>query len=434
MQKNSKLILLVTILFPIMVSAQNYINNPYTRYALGDLINTGFSYNRSLGGSSIALRPLNQINYLNPASYTSQDTLSFLFQTGVSGRLSDITTDQDTNRMFNMNAEYLVMGFPVTRWCKVSLGLTPFSRTSYDYRVYNPEADDVATEYVGSGGLNDFHLGGSFQLTHFLSVGANASYLFGNINRIRMIDVPKAPVAAAGTKISENYAPKGLHYRFGLQFYPTFKDNKDRKHQFILGAIYDIPINLNTNYSTSTFRVFPSDVNTPLKDTFNIVTDSTIRLKLPLKYGVGLSYSFNDVLMLSAEYSMQKFSDGIGMNNELDLADYTSYRFGAEYVPVPMSNRERASYFERMHYRIGGHITNTYLSINDHQINDYGVSLGVSLPWRNQQKLFTYTMFDITYEYGVRGTNDFGLIREKYHMLTVGVTLFDFWFLQPKYD
>jgi hypothetical protein len=211
-------------------------------------------------------------------------------------------------------------------------------------------------------------------------------------------------------------------------------DKKDRKHQFLLGAIYDMPIDLKVDYVSSTSRNFPSHATTPISDTFDIIQDSTIVLNLPVKFGVGFSYTFNDKLMLSAEFMRQNFSKGIGMLTTMDLNDYTSYRFGAEYIPVPMSNRERAQYFERIHYCIGGHYTNTYLNIANTPISDYGFSIGLSLPWRNQQKLYTYTLFNITYEYGVRGTTDHGLIRENYHVISLAFTLHDFWFMQAKYD
>jgi long-subunit fatty acid transport protein len=432
MQKIIRLICYIVIAFPISVSGQNYINNPYSQYALGDLMNSGFSYNKSLGGSSVALRPVNQINYLNPASYTAQDTLSFLFQTGVSGQREGIFIGQLKENSSNINVEYIAMGFPITHWCKASLGLAPFSRTSYYYLEYQSDAQDVATEYRGTGGLNDFYIGAAFQPFKFLSVGFNAYYLFGNINEVRMIDVPD--VTVAGTKITDNYNPGDLHYSFGLQYYPVIQDKKDRKHQIVFGAIYNVPVNINVDFNTSTFRNFPSHASNPILDTFNIVTDSTIQLNLPAKFGLGLLYNFNNKFMLSAEYTRQYFSKGIGMRNTMDLNDYTSYRFGAEFIPVPMSSRERARYFERMHYRVGGHYTNTYLKLDDTPIIDYGMSVGISLPWRNQQKLYTYTTFNLTYEYGVRGTTLNGLIKENYHMITLGVTLYDFWFMQPKYD
>lgn len=433
MQKFSKFVGCLIIALPLAVLGQNYNNNPYTRFALGDLVTSGFSYNRSLGGSSIALRPSNQINYLNPASYTSQDTLSFLFQAGVSAQRSHLTTDLSEDNENNANVEYLAMGFPITHWFKFSLGLTPFSRVNYFYREYQPEAEDVAIENRGNGGFNDFYFGGSIQPFKFLSIGFNAQYLFGKINRSVMVDIPDYTVA--GTKIKQEYVASNFHYRIGLQLHPTFSDKKDQKHRLIVGAIYDLPVDINLKYNSLASRNFPSHASYPIPDTFNIVTDSTVRLKIPAKIGIGLSYTFNEKLMISAEYSEQSFSKGIGgMASISDLSDYSSFRFGADYVPVPMSSRERANYFERVHYCIGGHYTNTYISLKNTPIVDYGISIGVNMPLKNQQKLYTLSTFSLTYEYGVRGTTDNGLIKDNYHLITLGISLHDYWFMQPKYD
>jgi hypothetical protein len=434
MQKFNKFLNLVILsVFPLLVSGQNYNNNPYSRFGVGDLVTTGFGYNRSLGGSSIALRLPNQINYLNPASYTSQDTLSFLFQGGVSAQRSHIETNLADDDANNMNVEYLAMGFPITKWFKFSFGLTPFSRVSYLYQEFQPEAEDIAIENKGSGGFNDFYFGGALQPFKFLSVGFNAQYLFGKINRSTMVDIPGHLVA--GTSMKQEYIASNLHYRFGLQIHPVIAGKKEKKHRLTLGVIYDLPVELNLGYSSLASRNFPSHISRPITDTFNVLTDSSVILKLPAKFGVGLTYTLNERLMITAEYSKQAFSKGIGDMAEInELNDYSSIRFGADFIPVPLTSKERSNYFERVHYCLGGHYTNTYLRLNNTPIKDYGFSLGFVMPLRNQQKLYTYSTFSLTYEYGVRGTTEQGLIKENYHLVTLGITLHDYWFMKPKYD
>ncbi|MBN1953258.1 MAG: hypothetical protein JW801_18780 [Bacteroidales bacterium] len=435
MQKINKVAFLLLLALPIAVSGQNYINNPYTRLAIGDLMNNGFGYNQSLGGSGIGIRPTNQINYLNPASCTSQDTMTFLFAAGLTGRLSFIKTLEERQTMYNANLEYFSMGFPITKWWKFNLGLAPFSRTQYHFLEYYDGSglEELAVQYTGTGGFNEFYFGSGIQLTKFLSVGANAGYLFGNITRVSSVDVPDQTVAS--TTVTEKYTASDFYFKFGLQLHPTFTDKKSRTHQFVLGAVYDMEQDISLDYGAMTSRNFPSRVNNPLMDTFNIIADSMTNLQMPQKLGFGLSYNFNNQLTLTGEYTLQNFSEkpGLGLD-ETPLADYSSLRFGAEFVPVPMSDRSRAEFYERIHYRIGGHYTKSYVLLNDHQILDYGLSLGVGLPWRNPQKLYTYTTFNLNYEFGFRGTLDDGLIRESYHRLTIGVMLHDFWFQKAKYD
>lgn len=434
MRRSIKGALLLLLAISSTVTGQNYVNNPYTRFAIGDLMNSGFSYNKSLGGSSIGIRPSNQINYLNPASYTAQDTLSFLFHAGMSGRLSTLSTESEKDHSNNMNVDNFAMGFPITRWWKFSLGLVPYSRVQYLFRENINSEDNLIIEHKGQGGYNKFYFGTGIQLTKFLSAGVNANYLFGSLNRERSIDI--AEITVASTKITEEYVASDFNFCFGLQAHPTFVDKNDHKHTFVFGATYDLVSDIEIDYSAMTSRNFPSHVTNPIIDTFNIIADSKKILTLPGKLGLGLSYNYDEKLMLTMEYSKQKFSEGLGIFNSdvYDLVDYSSYRFGVEYVPTPMSSRTRAQYFERIHYRLGGHYSNSYLSMADQQIADYGISIGLGLPWRNSQRLYTPTAFNISYEYGVRGTTNNGLIKENYHVITFGVSLFDFWFLKAKYD
>jgi hypothetical protein len=421
-----KIISICFIAFPFTVFGQNYVNTPYSKFLIGDNINTGFSYNRSLGGSSIALRPQNQINYLNPASYTSQDTMSFIFDLGAAQRFSEISSSVDKDKSRNMNIEHLVLGFPVTRWWKFSLGLVPYSRMQYSYKSIvdiNPEI--IQINYSGAGGINEFYFGSAIQIGKNISIGANAGYLFGSLDQERSLYLISDTMPTTETYYSDKLVASDFYFKLGLQAYHTF----NKKHHFILGATFDPKIKVDLKKNTIYSKNFET-----LVDTFDLVDKEVDYLKLPAKLGFGLTYIYNDQLLVTGEYSMQDFSKGAIKGSNQNLASYGSFRFGSEFVPAPLSSRARARYFERMHYRLGAHYTNTYLTLSDKQILDYGVSVGLGFPWRNSKKLYTYTNFNISYEYGIRGTTDNGLIKEKYHTITLDLTLFDFWFLKPKYD
>ena len=69
--------------------AQSSINSPYTRYGLGELSDRGFANNAAMGGVGYALRNSGHINMLNPASFTAVDSLSFMFDVGMSLKSSN---------------------------------------------------------------------------------------------------------------------------------------------------------------------------------------------------------------------------------------------------------------------------------------------------------------------------------------------------------
>ena len=67
-------------MFSLDISAQNNINSPYTRFGYGRLNDLGFSRNQAMGGIGYALRTRQHINPANPASFSSIDSTSFIFE------------------------------------------------------------------------------------------------------------------------------------------------------------------------------------------------------------------------------------------------------------------------------------------------------------------------------------------------------------------
>ena len=328
MRRLFKVITLYYFIFPLSIFGQNYINNPYSRFAIGDLINTGLGYNRSLGGSSIALRPFNQINYLNPASYTSQDTMSFLFQGGITCRSSLINTNLDQDKTNNLNIEYLTIGFPIAKWWKFSIGLVPYSRINYLFREY-PLAEEynyISIDYQGDGGFNEFYFGTSYEIKNFLSIGVNACYLFGSLNKERIIDnvdpntvYTNPDEIVAFTRIQEEYIASDFYFRFGLQAYKTYGE----KHTFIMGATFDGKTNIKIKENSITNRGF-FKAGLIYVDTFKIVNDSSGSFTMPMKYGLGFSYVYNNILFVTTEFTSQDFRNTTINKEHKNLSKYNS--------------------------------------------------------------------------------------------------------------
>ena len=75
--------LLLTMLSGAAV-AQNNTNSPYTRYGYGQLADQGSANSKGMGGVAYALRDKFQVNFANPASYSAVDSLTFIFDGGIS--------------------------------------------------------------------------------------------------------------------------------------------------------------------------------------------------------------------------------------------------------------------------------------------------------------------------------------------------------------
>src|SRR5574344_697845 len=57
--------------------------SPYSMFGIGEIEKGGTAFNYSMGGIGIGIRDNRFINYLNPASITERDTLSFMLDFGV---------------------------------------------------------------------------------------------------------------------------------------------------------------------------------------------------------------------------------------------------------------------------------------------------------------------------------------------------------------
>ncbi len=427
------LVLLFFLLLSFRGTAQNYYNTPYTRYSIGDLTNSGFAVNKAMGGSSSALRIQNQINYLNPASYTSQDTNSFLFQTAFVARIVNINTQQSSDQSSNMNIDYLAIGFPITSWLNLSAGLVPFSRMQYnfnDVRTIPGVGESTTFEYSGFGGFNEFYLGGALAIKKIFSVGINLNYLFGSLDRTQTSYLTEK-TNSAYLKKSSNYIASDFYSKIGVQFHPKIGE----KHSFVLGAALDAKADIDVKIKGKTIRYNPiSGGKTIFADSLEYSIDTPEPLILPNKFTFGASYQLEKTLVITGEMITQDWSGIDIVQSNFKAGKYQSYRFGADYIPVPLDVRTREEYYKRIHYQLGGYLTKTYLYYNGTNISDKGVTAGLGLPIKNARKLFTGTTFNVAYQFGIRGTTEQGLIKENYHFITFGLTLHDFWFLKPKYD
>ena len=99
---------------------------------------------------------------------------------------------------------------------------------------------------------------------------------------------------------------------------------------------------------------------------------------------------------------------------------------------LPNYNNFR-NYFSRVIYRYGAFYEKGSLYLNNTNINQYGISLGASLPFQrgNINRLST---IDLGLELGKRGTTQNNLISQTFINLKVGINFADKWFEKRLYD
>ena len=416
------MVIIAILLSGIFVKAQN-INSPYSFFGIGDLYNYRTAFNMSMGGLGIALKSPLYINYANPASYNGFDTTTFLIEAGLYGDFIDAKTELQTASSKNIQLGYLLIGFPITRWWKSSAGLRPFSSMGY-LIVDQLEQDQlglVSYNYTGDGGINEVYWGNSFTVFKKLSLGVNTSYLFGSTYHDQVIDFPDSTYIQSFRLRNKVYIHDFL-FNFGLQYTETFSNDLS----LTVGLTYNANTNLKATRDLLGETLYAKlDGTYDIKDTI-VYSDGEIgTVKYPTGFGGGFALHKGNTWLVSAEYSQQNWNDyeSFGLSDSLSKAMNISV--GGYYQP----QREGImKYWERIQYRIGFRYSQSYLELRNNQISEFGLTFGVGLPVRG-----SFSTFNLALEVGQRGTLDDGLIKENFVRFTLGVAMFERWFIKRKF-
>ena len=432
MRINNKICLIIgLLLFPVILFAQfnNNTTSPYSRFGLGDLHTRSLGRTFAMGGASLGSRNSLQINMANPASYTTVDSLTFLFEFGANGKFSSYRSDISSMTANDVNFRYFTMNFRITNRLATSLGLTPYSDIGYNVRVldYLENTGDYYIQYFGEGTLTRSYIGAAYKLSKNISIGANLNYLFGKLNH-------NAELIFLDS--DDFYNIQKYEYirmsQFGLDFGVQATIPLEKNQNITLGAIFEnkpeytalqSDIMLKNIYTTNIYNQSMFD-----QDTLKHNKEEKSIIRFPLTYGVGLSYVKTDMLELNLDYYHQTWSKAtfFGSINPV-LTDLNKFAAGAEWIPNKNSIR---SYAQRIAYRAGLKYEKSYLKLNNQQINDFGISFGVGLPIYR-----SYSTINVAAEIGKRGTQKAGLISERYVKLNLNVNLCDnLWFFKRKYD
>ncbi|MCB9185126.1 MAG: hypothetical protein H6601_00100 [Flavobacteriales bacterium] len=464
--------------------AQPANNSPYARYGLGNL-NTGVNVRSAgVGGISIAMREDSipyLVNFINPASYTSIGFTAF--DIGVYGNIASISTATQKQNVNKANLSYFAFGFPILRikvrnkvdslaqideetgFVKVNkrilwggaFGLREFSSVNYSATetlvdqsgLFGGDSSfNYSYLFQGDGGVNQFFIGLGLEPVKNLSIGMNASYLFGRLNRIQRLEFDESN--HFNVKKEQYTDVGGFYVDYGLQYSLVLKQDtiiRKKRNKFssnqnvlIFGATFAHPMQVRANSTllAQTYRlsVYNEDV---FRDTvaYNVIKGGHVTM--PWKYGVGVTWKNGENWLLGVEHSQELWSTYKDVNGKNDsLADAWNTRIGLEYKPmVPATSRGFWAYFGKMHYRIGGYYGMTQYKVRGTQLANYGITLGFGFPMsrtRAGSGKYVQSMINFAVEWGQRGTTKGSLLLEDYWNFKLGFTLNDRWFIKRKYD
>ena len=416
------LLLLITQL--AAVQGQIQVNSPYTRYGLGNLVENGMDPRiTAMGGLYYGLRANNLINTANPASYSAFDSVSFVFDGGIFGMVTNLQTEKQTDQGDYISLSHLMFGFPVTRWWRTSLGILPFSYVGYDiYAVEELEGiTNVQYVYQGSGGLNQLYWGNAFIIGKKLSVGFNMKYLFGSIVRSRGISFPDS-IEMKNTYIRGSIRPSDFYGEIGFQY----KTKLPKDLFMVVGGVFGPQVNINSkrNFLATTYF---GDINSAQfsYDTIETRYDEKGSFTMPIRTGAGVTIGKEGKWVAGADFLWQNWEKFTYYGNSDSLVNRWNIAVGGEYIP---NSRSIGNYLQKVAYRAGFHYGKTPLNLKGQHIDEFGISFGIGLHIKKSKS--TVNMSAVI---GKKGTNQYGLNKENFIRFTVGVNVFENWFFKSKY-
>lgn len=413
------LLLLFLMTLSGMAVAQNNTNSPYTRYGYGQLSEQGSGNSRAMGGIAYGLRDKYQINSANPASYTAVDSVTFIFDGGISLQNTNLSNGVLKKNAKNSSFDYITMQFRASKWAAISLGLLPYSNVGYSMGEYRSDVENTAdasvVSYSGEGGLHQLFLGAGFKIIKNLSVGANISYLWGDVTRNSSLSFPSS-TANYPIYIASNVAVKSYKLDFGAQYTHRF----GKKHVATLGAVFSPGHDLH-NDAYETRRVGSNTTGATASTRDTIVTCG-----IPTTFGVGVTYVYDDRLTVGADVMFQNWSGVSYMNNKEAFCDRGRVSVGAEYIPNLMGR----SYLAHVKYRLGAYYSKPYYKIDGlRAANEYGLTAGFGLPIPR-----TRSILSVSAQYVHTKGTEASFLDEKTLRVCVGVTFNDRWFFKRKVD
>jgi hypothetical protein len=435
--RNKLIIFLITfpLLFTFSSFGQKLINSPYSRFNIGSLEPTGSFRSQAMGGLSTSLRDINSIYFFNPASYTSLDTNSFIFDFGFDYGMNRMPDGEGTYVSDDMNFDHLFMAMPLKKGGGLAFGVVPVSNGYYSmienvtktHPDYDPVVGEYSSTHKGDGVLTNLFVGAGFNITKKLSVGVNLTVLFGTLKRTNSNSFSDEEYYNVYSNSSiEELHLGGTNLDYGIQYNLPLKNN----YFLIAGASLSSGKNYRSTYdlTNTKFTAFSTT------DTITYIHEKGRDTFIPGTLRIGLSVGKKNKFTAGLEYEAAKWSKAKIPGSTGYAADTRSYAFGAEYIPDKFSNY---SLLKKIEYRIGAHMGDEYLIVNGEQIKEIGASFGFGIPLSNSLKDpgRSRSRTNIFFDYSRRsGSAANGLHTENFYTVGVSLNFYDFWFVKRKYD
>lgn len=394
---------------------------PYSQMGLGDL--DGGFYNRTSGmaNTGIGYRSNRFLINNNPASFTGLADQYFTMETALRGEYSTYAGNQvniASTESGDITFRKLIMGIKLSHHWGSSIGLLPYSTQNYEFTVpYNISGTTVQIAdhyYQGHGSVNRAYWANAYEFFHHLSIGVDASYIFGQLNQNDIIQSTGTGQTLVSTTNNTNL--QNLYVTYGAQLYGRV----GKKWNYSIGGTYSTKAAL---LAASTKQVLNND-SLMLQN----IQDQEGYLYLPEAWGVGIALTDKQKYTFLADYRYQNWN-GVAAQNT-----YPGQAYGiasAERGSIGFEISKKKVFYNtlvELSYLQGGlYYEKSYLQINGQQIKDYGITFGFGA-----NALKSPLAYSVIFQYGIKGTTNNELIRQNYADVTFLINFGQIWYTKGK--
>ncbi|MBM3170691.1 MAG: hypothetical protein FJZ75_03665 [Bacteroidetes bacterium] len=444
------------------VKAQVDDFSPFSIYGIGEWQRPFAQHGSVMGQTGAALRDSMSLSFLNPASISAVDLVTL--QVGTEINSGSRTIGNSTYSFGNLFVNNFSLGLPVVRKTRgfqysMALSFSPFSQIGYSMRdssalISNGDTIPVERAFNGSGGWNRLSWYHGIVLFRRFSLGAGFHYTFGSLTRDRNLILPSNQGFFSTRNREEVEAGSfsydlGIQHRFELNFKRFVTNTKGRvdtirKHQeLVLGISYQpsMPITasrmqLGMQYVAGAYNI--------VGDTIQLSQESGAAVQMPGVIRAGLQWSNPGKWLWVADAHFSSGSQFRYFNDPSGLyADAWGIGSGFQCQPGNWKKKPSGSVFSKNTIaRLGLHYQINTFQPEKFPVTEFGMGIGLGLPFnhgfrrgRNMgQSKYLGSYLNLGAQVLLVGSEAPGTYRELFFRITLGVSLRDWWFDQPRFN
>lgn len=420
--------------------AQSITSNPLSYYGIGEQSFGSNAIYNALGQNTICLFDSTQLNFFNPASYSSLSSGNTLLSIGLNAKSSRFLEYENEKGSLAIMPDHFALAFKISKRMGLAFGLKPYSQRGYEIS----ETDSINSllyNYQGFGGTQALFFGAALRIINLksskLSAGANVAYLFGSLTNSRNSRLLSSNSDFPAGISNSTIKVIGLNIDLGI----SYEQLISKKQSFCLTSVYS-PNNMLQN-STISEGLYYAQLSSSGIDYDTIsYTSSSVKynnssLKFGFSYTWNLPYLKRDTRLLHPSLTLVGSFSNLESTLLVTKNTMNHYGIGIQFIPETkiLQNRTNLKLIEKITYRVGCYFQDNTISNLTYKFQNNGLTFGFGLPILSQQSL---SSINVGFSFGNSKSGDNSILSEKYFGLNFGVIFapanFERWFRKRKLD